>query len=416
MMSFISMLMGLLCVLCIFAVPVLAIIFVVLWILKKKKLWVGLSTVLCFWGIIIFALIGSQADLQSMTPEEREAYYEELEQKEEQKKAEKTVKKEEAKEKKAEPVNYSKLCDELQSIIDTQIEPEDTYTPNSYKNYSSALSEAKKVKNNSNSTEEELQTAKSNLEAALSNLSVKPDKTELIQKLETARQIDKTLYLSSSTVAFIKALDESSKICEDDNASTEDVQKAINNLDTGIQALIVKSDKTELSKLLSQANALDKNKYTTVSADQLTNVITTVTETANNEEATQEQVNTAHQTLKAALDSMVKATKGVYTLSCSLRCVSNNHVGNDWSNQITYNGTAVRNGDTITASLNGRITIKGMAVENDSIPDRGSGSVTISLAGGEKSTQFSVRENRGRYSGNLAIWELTCSVTLIERI
>ena len=113
---------------------------------------------------------------------------------------------------------------------------------------------------------------------------------------------------------------------------------------------------------------------------------------------------------------MAKAKKGVYKISCSLRRLATNHVGNDWSSGITYNGKSIHSGDTIIALLNGSITITGTAIEHDSIPDSSGGSVSISLNGGEKSTQFYVRENRGRYAGNLAVWELTCSATLIERI
>ena len=53
-------------------------------------MWIGISVIICFCGIIVTALIGSQADLWSMTPEERAAYYEQLEQEEEQRKQEKS--------------------------------------------------------------------------------------------------------------------------------------------------------------------------------------------------------------------------------------------------------------------------------------------------------------------------------------
>ncbi|MBE6903447.1 MAG: hypothetical protein E7480_02450 [Ruminococcaceae bacterium] len=113
---------------------------------------------------------------------------------------------------------------------------------------------------------------------------------------------------------------------------------------------------------------------------------------------------------------MVKATKGIYQINCSLDCISINHVGDDWIEEITYNEKSIEDGDIIIASLKDDITIIGKVIENDNIPDYGSSSVTISVSGGEKTTQFYVKENRGRYAGNSAVWELNCSVKLLERV
>jgi hypothetical protein len=71
MWDFISGLMIFLMLLCIIAIPVLLITFVVLWATKKRKLWVGLSALFCFIGIFIFAIIFGIANYKGMTPEER---------------------------------------------------------------------------------------------------------------------------------------------------------------------------------------------------------------------------------------------------------------------------------------------------------------------------------------------------------
>lgn len=311
---------------------------------------------------------------------------------------------------------HEDLKAELQTVIDVQIESEETYTPNSYNNYLSALSEAKSIKEKSLVTAQQLESAKSNLEIALDGLYTKPDKTELKQKLDEAEQLDQSKYLPNSTSTFVNAVEESNVVFRDDNAVEEDVQRALAELDAGTKALVVKPDKSGLEKLLSKAKSFDKNKYTTASVGQLETVINSTSATMNNENATSSEVDAAQKTLQTTLDNMVKATKGVYKITCSLSRLATNHVGDEWSSGITYNGKTIHSGDTITASLNGSITITGTAVEHDSIPDSGSGSVTIALSGGEKSTQFYVRENRGRYSGYVAVWELTCSATLIERI
>lgn len=240
-------------------------------------------------------------------------------------------------------------------------------------------------------------------------------KTELQAVIDT--QVESgDIYTPDSYNKYLSALSEAKSVKEKSIVTAQQIKNAKSSLETALNELCVKPDKTKLEKLLSKAINLDKSKYTTISVGQLETAITSATQTLNDENATASDVDIAQKSLQTKLDDMITATKGVYKITCSLSRLVTNHVGNDWSSGITYNGNAIHSGDTITASLNGSITIKGTVVEHDSLPDSGSCSVTIPLTGGEKSTQFYVRENRGRYSGNLAVWELTCSATLIERI
>lgn len=72
--------LGLLSILCVIAAVVLFILFIVRWIRKKRKLWFGLSSLFCLIGAVILAVVGSQLWLHNMTPEERAAYEQRLEQ------------------------------------------------------------------------------------------------------------------------------------------------------------------------------------------------------------------------------------------------------------------------------------------------------------------------------------------------
>ena len=71
MWSVLSDIMFVLVLLCVIAIPVLLITFVILWVTKRRKMWVGLSAWFCFLGIIIFALLGGLFNYVGMTPEER---------------------------------------------------------------------------------------------------------------------------------------------------------------------------------------------------------------------------------------------------------------------------------------------------------------------------------------------------------
>lgn len=85
---------------CIGGIFVYSGLFIILWILKQKKLWCALLTICCVVGMIVTPILSFCADrlnIATMSPEEKAAYYEELEQKE----AEKAAKEKEEAEKKA---------------------------------------------------------------------------------------------------------------------------------------------------------------------------------------------------------------------------------------------------------------------------------------------------------------------------
>ena len=114
--------------------------------------------------------------------------------------------------------------------------------------------------------------------------------------------------------------------------------------------------------------------------------------------------------------SIVNASSSKVKISVtleSIECISNNHVGNDWGFNCTVNKKDLSEGDSIEISttLSGKITIKSTAEEYDKYPDIGSKSLTISVSklkpntDNTYSSSVTVRENRGRYSGNTATWK-----------
>ena len=97
--------------------------------------------------------------------------------------------------------------------------------------------------------------------------------------------------------------------------------------------------------------------------------------------------------------------------------LSNNHVGNEWYYYTTYNNNEFNNETQIIDKNNTKINLITTIVEDDKIPDYGTNYITITLKDNFEATErISVRENRGRYTGNIAIWEIKYSVKLIENI
>lgn len=91
--------------------------------------------------------------------------------------------------------------------------------------------------------------------------------------------------------------------------------------------------------------------------------------------------------------------------------LSNNSVGNDWSYTCWVNNEYIGKGDTIdlTAKSDSKITLNATAKEHDKFPDSGSNTLDIDIkdiSTTEKiyKIEVTVKENRGRYSGNTAKW------------
>ncbi len=113
----------------------------------------------------------------------------------------------------------------------------------------------------------------------------------------------------------------------------------------------------------------------------------------------------------------VSATEaqGVYRIVYEFALRSNDRVGNAWETSVTCNGKTITSGDTIAATSASVVTIEAFVTESDNIPDSGSGAIRLPLEdGASSSVRISVRENRGRYAGRTAVWELVCSVKRIR--
>ena len=304
----------------------------------------------------------------------------------------------------------------LQSVIDQEILSEESYTPDSYQNYLTALENAKEIKDGVFSSKKDIDEAQSNLQTAIDELYIKPDKTELISKRDNAQQMSLDSYLPNSRTELDNAIQNASSVIDDENARKENIDDALSDIENGIKALVTKPNKNNLSSLIKKAKGTNKNRYTTASCNTLESVVSSCESIVNNENSTQQEVNQAEEKMEDAISDLVVAKNGVYRINCSLNMTANLSVGNEWLKSIEYNGKSINNGQTITVPINSGITIKGTVIESDSVPDVGSGSVYLSSNGGEKTIEIYVRENRGRYSGNFAIWELTCSAELIERV
>ncbi|MBQ4119978.1 MAG: hypothetical protein IJD45_06270 [Clostridia bacterium] len=112
-------------------------------------------------------------------------------------------------------------------------------------------------------------------------------------------------------------------------------------------------------------------------------------------------------------------THAVYEVSIVAKLIYNHSVGNDWKKSYTCNGRTIADGEEWTVPLDTTETIKVNATvtEIDEWNDIGYGSASVTLSDGYKtSTHITVIENKGRYNGNKALWEIIFKVKLIDNI
>ena len=112
-------------------------------------------------------------------------------------------------------------------------------------------------------------------------------------------------------------------------------------------------------------------------------------------------------------------THGVYEVTITSTEIFNNHVGNNWYERYSCDGKPFVNGEKWTVPLGTAqtLTIDVTVTENDVWPDVGYSSLSVDLKEAFKtSTIVTVTENKGRYKGNCAQWEINCTVKLVKKI
>lgn len=104
-------------------------------------------------------------------------------------------------------------------------------------------------------------------------------------------------------------------------------------------------------------------------------------------------------------------------ISFSAQCSDTNHVGNSWTQAFYINGEAVRSSKTLSLRAGENLQLQVVITEDDTYPDIGSDLRTITLSeadltqGTRIATTVDVRENRGRYAGNIAQWTVVYTIS-----
>lgn len=196
------------------------------------------------------------------------------------------------------------------NTVSANVGPETDYIPNSWTGFPVALSVANTVNNNLNASQSEVDSAVSNLQSAYGNLVKKADKNLLSGLLSTISSADpqEIDYTPSSWAPFSSALTTGASVNSDDNATQGQVDGAYYALSSAYSGLVLKANKTTLGETITivTSTAVNEGDYTPSTWGPYSSALNTAQSIYSDDEATQNQVNTANSNLMSAFNDLVE--------------------------------------------------------------------------------------------------------------
>ncbi|MCL2564380.1 MAG: S-layer homology domain-containing protein [Defluviitaleaceae bacterium] len=219
---------------------------------------------------------------------------------------------------------------------------EANYTNPSWSVLNAALVAARQVNNNTNATQAQINTAASNLRTARSNLvrlsGAVINRNALNIEITRAEGLREADYTSPSWSAMQTALLSSRQVLGNTNATQEQINVAADNLRTAINAL-VRADgirainRNTLNAEITRVQGLEQSNYTVASWTTMQAALTAAIAVRDNANATQAQINTAADRLRAAIEALetsvaatiapVIAADGAAVVSAELEIIHN---------------------------------------------------------------------------------------------
>lgn len=104
-----------------------------------------------------------------------------------------------------------------------------------------------------------------------------------------------------------------------------------------------------------------------------------------------------------------------HTVSVSAVCEDHNHVGNDWTQEYFVNGEPLP-GD-LALRMGEVLSFHAVITEEEKYPDVGTGSESHTVTEADLCSGFTVAftvrvsEDRGKYKGSEAVWDVVFTVT-----
>ena len=175
------------------------------------------------------------------------------------------------------------------------------YSDESWAVFEAALTEAKAVLDDAGASQSEVDAAFTALLQARDGLEREVN-TELLRTvLKIAEETDTTGCTPSSVRMLEEAMEAGRLLLADENATQQQVDDAVRAIHTALVNLVDKADKTRLAALMEDVKKLTEEKYTQESWNKLSNALADAQAIMENEDAAQQQVDDAYNSLMDAV-------------------------------------------------------------------------------------------------------------------
>lgn len=199
--------------------------------------------------------------------------------------------------------DFSQLATQLKKAENIEVEK---YTPNSISALNKEIISAKKVLNDKNSSQKNVDNTTNVLKEKIESLILRADFTQLEETIKTANQIKDADYTDESLAPMYQSLAKAKNVLKNLNVSQSTVDKANKDLNNTLKALVkyIAPDTTELTNLLIEAKEYKENEYSVSSYSILKTAITHAEKTLNIKKVTESQINNAKNQLQQAIDDL----------------------------------------------------------------------------------------------------------------
>ena len=244
------------------------------------------------------------------------------------------------------PVNKS----ELKSLVDRAketVNENETYTVESLQALQAAIEAAQVVLADESATQETVDAQISAINAAIKALVPKPvvDKTKLQTAVEKAKEFtsnegNKEKYTEESWQVFEAAIEAAQTVLDNSAATQEEVNNALTALEDAKKNLktkepsVEKPDKSELEKTVNEAKEFveglgDPEMYTEESMNALKKAIESAEIVLASENATQDEINAAMQSVTEARENLAQKKPAVATEALENAIANARELAND---------------------------------------------------------------------------------------
>ena len=151
-----------------------------------------------------------------------------------------------------------------------------------------------------------IDAAKAALDAAVTALVERGDKTELQAAVTTAKALASADYTTATWAGVTTAITAAETVIADVDALQPAIDAAKAALDAAVTALVKRGDKTDLQKAVADAKALTEADYTTATWKEVKEALATAEEVLAETDALQSAVDAAEEDLNDAVAALVK--------------------------------------------------------------------------------------------------------------